>query len=218
MRMLDLFAGRLGWTKAFLALGWDVTAIDLTEPPEIPQGVEFVKCDVLQLGAMRGRIGVKAQIFGFLHSWAPDFICASSPCEEFAVHGMKHFHPNPPYPELGIKLFNHTRDICEASGVPYVMENVRAAQQFVGTAVHRCGSFYLWGNAVPPLLAQGIIKGMTHDPGNKERYRRSRGKDPFRNKSKLVRARLAAVIPPELSHCVAEYAERICTSQVSGCS
>ena len=90
-----------------------------------------------------------------------DFICASSPCEQFSVHGMKHFHPNPPYPELGIKLFNHTRAICEASGVPYVMENVRAAQQFVGQAVNHCGPFYLWGNAVPVLMPQGVNKGMS---------------------------------------------------------
>ena len=88
------------------------------------------------------------------------FICASSSCEQFSVHGMKHFHPNPPYPELGIKLFNHTRQLCEASGVPYVMENVRAAQQFVGNAVHHCGPFYLWGSGVPAMMPQGITKGM----------------------------------------------------------
>ena len=91
-----------------------------------------------------------------------DFICASSPCEEFSVHGMKHFHPNPKYPEMGLKLFNHTRALCEASGVPYVMENVRAAQQFVGQAERHCGSFYLWGNGIPPLIPKGITKG-THD-------------------------------------------------------
>jgi hypothetical protein len=38
LRMLDLFAGRLGWTKAFLARGWECVAVDLVEPPEIPQG------------------------------------------------------------------------------------------------------------------------------------------------------------------------------------
>ena len=57
----------------------------------------------------------------------PDFICASSPCRAvFSVHGMKHFHPNPRsvYPEMGLELFNHTRMLCESSGVPYVMENV----------------------------------------------------------------------------------------------
>jgi hypothetical protein len=121
--------------------------MDLVESPEIPQGCTFWKCDVLELSA-----GI------FLRNDF-DFIVASPPCEQFSVHGMKHFHPNPPYPELAIKLFNHTRKLCEASGVPYVMENVRYAQGFVGNAENHCGPFYLWGNAVPPIMPQGIKKG-----------------------------------------------------------
>jgi len=142
-----------------------------------------------------------------------DFICASSPCEQFSVHGMKHFHPNPPYPELGIKLFNHTRALCEASGVPYVMENVRAAQQFVGRAVHHCGPFYLWGSAVPPILPQGISKGfvMGRDPVTGKRILApgdvrstwSGSKERIEAKSRT------ATIPPELANCVADFAERI---------
>src|SRR6185437_8461302 len=145
-RMLDLFCGRLGWSKAFLARGWKCYGVDLIHPPELPEGFRFEMRDVLELTA--------EMLSKF------DFICASSPCEEFSVHGMKHFHPNPKYPENGIRLFNHTRQLCEASGVPYVMENVRAAQAFVGTAVHHCGPFYLWGTGVPPILPQGIKKGM----------------------------------------------------------
>src|SRR6266550_7440760 len=145
MRLLDLFCGRWGWSRAFAARGWECVGIDLVEPPDTPARCEFLQGNVLELTG----------------DWFPtfDFIVASSPCEEFSVHGMKHFHPNPRYPEMGIKLFNHTRSLCEASGVPYVMENVRAAQQFVGQAVHHCGPFYLWGNGVPPLMPQGIIKG-----------------------------------------------------------
>src|ERR1017187_8935153 len=111
-RMLDLFCGRLGWSRAFAARGWECFGVDLVEPPEIPQGCSFVKGNILEFSA------------GTIRNWmfGPfDFICASSPCEQFSVHGMKHFHPNPPYPELGIKLFNHTRSLCEESGVPYVM-------------------------------------------------------------------------------------------------
>src|SRR6185312_5151968 len=105
MRMLDLFAGRLGWSKAFLARGWDVTAVDLVEPPEIPAGVTFLKADVMTLTTE------------FVTQF--DFVCASSPCEEFSVWGMRHFHPNPKFPDTGLKLFNHTRSICEQAGVPY---------------------------------------------------------------------------------------------------
>jgi hypothetical protein len=220
-RMCDLFCGRLGWSKAFLARGWKVVGFDLVEPPEIPPGFEFVKCDVLQLGSMQNRIGVKAQIFGFLHSWECDFICASSPCEEFSVHGMKHFFPNPAYPELGIRLFNHTRAICEESGVPYVMENVRTAQKFVGQAVHHCGAYYLWGSGVPPLIPPSTVKKALDMSGSA--YRRAvlagqlteaRARIAYHrtwSNSKARREATArvATIPPELASCVAEYAERL---------
>ena len=198
MRLLDLFSGRWGWSWAFSERGWDCVGIDLVEPPEIPSGCQFSQIDILKLTPEMVR------------ELAPDFICASSPCEQFSVHGMKHFHPNPPYPELGIKLFNHTRMLCESSGVPYVMENVRAAQAFVGTAVNHCGPFYLWGSGVPPLMNQGINKGF-----GKMLYSRSdkRWSDSVNGETAPNRAAKTAVIPPELSNCVADYAERILEAQ-----
>lgn len=219
MRLLDLFSGRWGWSKAFAARGWECVGVDLIEPPEIPLGCFFVQADILKTwmdnqGNFCGPLGRPA--------FKPDFIVASSPCEQFSVHGMKHFHPNPPYPELGIKLFNHTRQLCEASGVPYVMENVRAAQQFVGNAAHHCGPFYLWGSGVPLLLNQGVKKGKTFRgvPGNymdtcpsgfdKRTWRNAWQKDvEVRAGGRKHTAAFAATIPPELANCVAAYAERI---------
>jgi hypothetical protein len=225
LRMLDLFAGRLGWMKAFLARGWDVTAVDLVEPPEIPQGVTFVKLDVMKLQVV--------SFGGFMRFWTTDgdepnplwehprfdFVCASSPCEEFSVHGMPHFHPNPKYPDTAIRLFQHTRQMCEFSWTPYIMENVRAAQKFVGRAVNHCGPFYLWGNAVPPLMPQGICKGISQRVPNMKSLTRAeitawrRVNDPMWSSSKGEKRQQqtakAAKIPPELAHCVAEYAERL---------
>lgn len=210
MRMLDLFAGRLGWSRAFLERGWEVVAYDLTLPNmEIPKGVDYRLQDILTLTA--------EDVKGF------DFVCASSPCEQFSVHGMKHFFPNPKYPEIGLALFNHTRLICETAGVPYIMENVRSAQSFVGNATHHCGSFYLWGPGVPPLIPKGIRKGldMGWNPETKVRsdgqlYRVSNrvllGGRKFSSKSTQRKQETAklATIPPELSACVADYAGRIC--------
>jgi C-5 cytosine-specific DNA methylase len=201
--MLDLFCGRWGWSKAFAARKWECRGIDLTKPPLIPDLCVWIYGDVLTVDA------------DYLRSF--DFICASPPCEQFSVHGMKHFHPNPPYPELGIKLFEHTRRICEESGVPYVIENVRAAQQFVGNAVHHCGPFYLWGTGVPPLVGQGLKK-MTRNNGS---MYKSVSHLPYKEMRKIMReheatyggrqnaAATAATIPPELANCVADYAERI---------
>ena len=208
MRLLDLFCGRWGWSKAFAARGWECVGVDLVEPPEIPAGCTFIKADILTLDA------------DWIRSGRFDFICASSPCEQFSVHGMKHFHPNPPYPEMGLRLFDHTREICEASRLPYVMENVRSAQKFVGNAVHHCGPFYLWGPAVPILLHTGISKGC--DFGNTkallamstEERTRARRLIPAVSSSSKSKHRKAltvsrATIPPELSCTVADYAERI---------
>lgn len=190
-RLLDLFCGRFGWGRAFAARGWEVVGVDLVEPAEIPMGCEFRQADVLELTGER----IKRGEF--------DFICASSPCEQFSLFGMPCFHPNPPYPAIGIRLFNHTREICEASGIPYVMENVRAAEQFIGRAIHRCGPFSMWGNGVPPLMPQGITKGMGRWSGGEKIGAYKRESQHARNK------RGPATIPPELASCVADYAARL---------
>lgn len=196
--MLDLFCGRWGWSKAFAARGWECVGVDLVIPPEIPDGCSFVQADILEI----------RQIWGEF-----DFICASPPCEQFSVHGMRHFHPNPPYPELGVKLFNHTRRICEESGVPYVIENVRAAQEFVGKAVHHCGPFYLWGTGVPPLMNQGISKAKWLPNASHERAGKPGNFAVELRLAKSKRKPLLATIPPELANCVADYAERIMLPQ-----
>lgn len=231
MRMLDLFSGRWGWSKAFAARGWKCIGIDVVTPPETPKNCEWIGADILQLrsGDARGHVYIPAEIFGCLWCGSFDFICASPPCEQFSVHGMKHFHPNPPYPELGIKLFNHTREICEASGVPYVIENVRAAQQFVGNAVHHCGPFYLWGSGVPPLLNQGIKKGFKLGNGKAARILKETGDrtalreyrkamdcwHSSKSPQRIANTAKVATIPPELASCVADYAERLLESKVS---
>lgn len=195
-RMLDLFCGKLGWSRIFAKRGWECVCVDLIEPPEIIPGCRFYREDILRLAVD----GDYASQF--------DFICASTPCEKFSVFQIKNFHPDPPYPELGVRLFNHTRAMLESSGVPYVMENVRAAEQFVGRAVNHSGSFYLWGNAVPPLLPKGLTKGMKMD---RKWCQELGGHGSAKRDSQTAGF---ATIPPELANCVADYAERICAKEV----
>ena len=207
--MADLFCGRCGWAREFAARGWKCFCFDLVEPSELPAGCEFIKCDVLQLGSMKGRIGVLAEIIGFLYSWEIDFACASSPCEQFALWGMRHYNPDPPYPELGIRLFNHAQKVLADCGVPHVMENVRAAQQFVGQAKAHAGSFYLWGNAVPPILPQGVVKGMTRKAMGERKYKGQEGWNANQRSGQRIKAARVATIPPELAGCVADFAESL---------
>lgn len=238
MRMLDLFCGRLGWSKAFAARGWECVGVDLAEPPDAPKSFSFIKGDILEIKQIRGMdfpldISSPGEPYHYAKTPYPhyllcqqfDFICASPPCEEFSVHGMKHFHPNPKYPAIGIKLFNHARALCEASGVPYIMENVRFAQGFVGQATMHCGPFYLWGSGVPPLMPQGIKKGFQTggtiiqklkrvDRAALTAYRRLNDgswSSSGSAKRKEWTAKMAT-IPPELANCVADYAERILVS------
>jgi len=213
--MLDLFSGRLGWSKPFLARGWEVIAVDLVRPPDTPPGCTFIKADIMNLRYS----GDFASNNWFLiengeRRWIGDFdfICASSPCDEFSCWTMKMFQPNPKYPELGIQLFNHTRAICETSGVPYVMENTRGAVQFVGKPVGRCGPFYLWGNGVPPILPQGITKSKW-----KPKEGRPGNFAPEWNMGKVERKATMATIPPELANCVVDYAEALLRKE-SPCS
>lgn len=217
MRMLDLFCGRFGWGRAFAARGWEVVGMDLVEPSEVPPGCTFVHGDVLSIR--------KFELPNLARLGGPfDFIGASSPCEQFSLFGLRCFHPDPPYPELGIKLFNHGRAICERSGIPYILENVRSAEQFVGTATARCGPFALWGPGVPPLLPQGIrkgisigngkaVKGLT--PAERKEYRKQFSALQMGSKSAARKKETAAwaTIPPELANTVADYVERIIDSK-----
>lgn len=218
--MLDLFAGQLGWSKAFLARGWEVVAIDLVEPAEIPQGCTFHQADVRNVVYRDGEFCVIDSNGAVRWIGRFDFGCGSSPCEKFSVFGMAMFHPDPPYPFEGIELFNHSRALFEKAKIPYVLENVRPAWKFVGPEVHRCGPFSLWGKGVPPLLPQGIKKGIqlaggldfsTATPDERKAWRKtdfmlSRGSKSQARRNETAKA---ATIPPELANCVAEYAERI---------
>ena len=199
MRLLDLFCGRWGWSRAFAARGWECVGVDLVEPPEVPKNCSFIQADILT-----GKVDCYHKTIWLAHAeWTiwPDFIVASPPCQEFSKHGLRCFYPDPPYPELGVKLFNHTQALCRESGIPYVIENVRSAVDFVGNAVHNCGPFYLWGNAVPTLLPPPILKGRRLTTGG---YKRQTGSASDGEASAKV-----ATIPPALANCVVDYAERI---------
>lgn len=206
VRMLDLCCGSFAVGKVFAERGWDVVGVDLIDPPEVPKGCTFLRINLLQMS-----VGpVCRQIYyadesGDVHSLGRfDFIWASTPCDEFSCWTMKMFQPNPKHPALGIRLFSHAKHLCESSGSLYVLENVRGAQQFVGDAISHCGPFYMWGNAVPPIVPQGITKTKW--------YRREGKPGNFAAElalSKRQRKAILATIPTELSGCVADYASAL---------
>jgi SAM-dependent methyltransferase len=159
MTVLDLYCGRGGWTKAFLARGHRVVGVDLTHDAAYPKEAVFVQADCLTFSVRRGSV---------------DLVVASSPCEEFSRFQMPWTRArHPPYPSHGIALFYAARRIAHEAGVPVLLENVRAAQNFVGRATTHVGPFYLWGDAVPPFLPMRFVMRKKEAYGSKERARRA---------------------------------------------
>jgi hypothetical protein len=149
---IDLCCGRGGWTIGLQAAGYRVIGFDI-EKYDYPG--DLVLQDIRTIDGRRLKHAT--------------LIVASSPCTDFAKHGMRMFHPNPPPPISGIELFRACERIGREAGVPTILENVRAAQPFVGRARARCGSFYLWGD-VPPLLPN--IRARKSMPMDRQQLRR----------------------------------------------
>lgn len=139
-RALDLCCGRGGATRGLKAAGYYVVGVDNEPQPEYC-GDEFHQADALEF-----------PLDGY------DFIWASPPCQEFSIWQMRNFFPVPKYPWTGLRLFNGIRGRLYESKIPHVIENVRAARQFVGESVNNLGPFYLWGTAVPAIFPAEFYK------------------------------------------------------------
>lgn len=195
---IDLFCGLGGWTEAFLAEGYRVIGFDnhRHEYGDRRYPAQLVIQDVRTIHGKQFRDAA--------------VIVASSPCEGFSYRAMpwKRAKLLPP-PTLGIELFAQAariqREAIAAAGryIPMVQENVRAAQRWVGPAVARYGSFYLWGD-VPALLPiadgdglKGFTGGLTL--GNNSAGRQWGSKSPQR---RAWTAQIAK-IPPALGRHIA---------------
>lgn len=139
---IDLFCGKGGWTDGFLAAGYRVIGVDIMHY-EGYKG-EFVQADILTLD---GRLLAGA-----------DVIVASPPCQEFSRHTMPWTRAkNPPPPSLAfVQASWRIRD--EAQPRAFILENVRGAQQFIGKAILRRGSFFLWGDIPLAPYMNGVKK------------------------------------------------------------
>jgi C-5 cytosine-specific DNA methylase len=108
VRLLDLFAGAGGAARGYQLAGFHVTGIDINPQPRYA-GDEFIQGDALEYLAT-------ADLSGF------DAIHASPPCQAYANvtawRGQQSDHPD---------LVAATRDALNATGLPWVIENVPEA-------------------------------------------------------------------------------------------
>lgn len=101
--ILDLFCGAGGAAMGYSRAGFDVVGVDIKAQPRYP--FEFIQGDALEYLATAGLSRYSA-------------IHASPPCQEYTI--ARQIHPEIHYP----RLVGPTRDLLNASGLPYVIENV----------------------------------------------------------------------------------------------
>jgi DNA (cytosine-5)-methyltransferase 1 len=118
-RLLDLYCGAGGASAGYAAAGFEVTGVDLHPQPRYP--FAFVQADALELDA------------GFLGRF--DAVHASPPCQHYSQGagkwGTRDEHPH---------LIPATRELLEAGGRPWVLENIPTARAHLRRPVMLCGT------------------------------------------------------------------------------
>ena len=120
-RLLDLFCGAGGCTKGYQRVGFYVVGVDKNEQPRYC-GDDFVQGDALC----------------FLEQWGTsgfDAIHASPPCQAFTAY--RRTGNVGEYPDLIAPV----RDLLNATGLPWVIENVDGAP-LAEDALMLCGSMF----------------------------------------------------------------------------
>jgi len=120
-RLLDLYCGAGGAAKGYHDAGFDVVGVDHVPQPNYPY--EFWLADALDPDTW----GIRAQPFDAAH--------ASPPCQAYSTL-TKGTNKGREYPEL----IAPTRALLEATGLPYVIENVPTAP--LRDPVTLCGSMF----------------------------------------------------------------------------
>jgi hypothetical protein len=162
--LLDLFCGAGGCTKGYQEAGFHVVGVDIDPQPNYCGDV-FLQADamrVLQLLTRDGLLRIGDDMAGMQFR----AIHASPPCQAFADvtkwTGNQADHP---------ELVAPTRKLLLATGLPYVMENVRKAP--LRACYMLCGSMfglpirrhrYFETNWADPTKTWGSVPPCGHSP------------------------------------------------------
>lgn len=132
MRLLDLFCGKGGWSRAALARGWECIGVD-------------IECHGYPGRFDQRRLPVTADE---LRIYGADAVVASPPYEQYARHHLPWIKGPPP--DLGLMQWCLT--LPGEMNCPVLIECSRfAAMHHAGST--RVGSYALWGD-VPALLPE----------------------------------------------------------------
>jgi DNA (cytosine-5)-methyltransferase 1 len=166
-RLLDLFCCAGGASRGYARAGFDVRGVDHVAQPDYPY--PFVRANALT-----------ADLSGF------DAVHASPPCK---VHTpLRHTARPGLFEPVHVDLIGPARELLEASGLPYVIENVPGARPAMIDPVTYCGSSFglavrrhrLFESNVPliaPLCnhgSQDVVLGV-YGSGGGDAGRKARG-------------------------------------------
>lgn len=126
MRILDTFSCKGGGGKGYRDAGYEVTSVDVVDYSAYFEPGTFYQADAVD--------------FIYQHGHEFDFIHASPLCLPYtrgnAPRRVNGVDPNWP------TQIEATRAACEATGKPYVIENVEGARRFLRDPVLLCGRMF----------------------------------------------------------------------------
>jgi len=131
LKVLDLFSGLGGFSKAFVERGHEVITIDIDRMFK-----PTIQADVRKLPLKKTHF---------------DVILASPPCDEFSKDSMPWYGKDEVDIDGAMELVYATKDAIDMLEPHiWVVENVRGAVKYLnpvfGEYRQKCGSRYLWGN------------------------------------------------------------------------
>lgn len=123
-KLLDLYGGAQGAGVGYARAGWHVTSIDNKQFTRHPEIAEVITADALTVLCDPAYL----QRFDLVHT--------SPPCQAYTPLGA--LHPHIGYPDLVAA----TRELLEASGLPWVIENVMSAPLRRDRSIVLCGGMF----------------------------------------------------------------------------
>lgn len=127
-RLLDLFCGAGGAARGYHSAGFKVIGVDVAPQPNYP--FEFVQADAVEFLERMGAGGT----WQWLGLGLFDAIHASPPCQGYSTQTADRSRHQRMIPEV--------RELLEATGKPYVIENVEGARRELVDPVRLCGSSF----------------------------------------------------------------------------